>query len=187
MKSKVDFDSWGRREYFEYFGRGCVDPFFGVTVNVDCSVAFEVCRRLGFSFFVYYMFVSLGAVNLVENFRFRLLEGEVWLFDRVHASTTVGRADGSFGFALFEYTDDFDVFQKNATERIAEVQKSTGLGASCEDAKRLDVVHCTTLPWFSFTSFRHEKSLTGQESIPKMAFGKFFEHENKKWLPSPYT
>jgi chloramphenicol O-acetyltransferase type A len=179
MKVKVDLASWGRREYFEHFGAGCVDPFFGVTVNVDCSVAFEVCRRRGFSFFVYYMFVSLGAVNLVENFRYRLLEGEVWLFDRVHASTTVGRRDGSFGFALFEYIEDFGVFQKNAAEQIAGVQESVGLGADCEDAKRFDVVHCTVLPWFSFTSFRHEKRLTGQESIPKIAFGKFFERENK--------
>ena len=182
MWSKVDVGSWGRREYFEHFG-GCVDPYFGVTVDVDCTVAFEVCRRLGFSFFVYYMFESLRAVNGVENFRYRLVDGEVWLFDCVHASSTVGRLDGSFGFALFECSEDFLVFQKSAAAEIARVQGSVGLGANCGDARRVDVVHCTVLPWFSFTSFRHEKRLGGEESIPKIAFGKFFEREGRKWLP----
>ena len=41
------------------------------------------------------------------------LDGEVWLFDRVHASPVIAREDHTFGFALFEYTDDFDSFQSN--------------------------------------------------------------------------
>ena len=182
MKTKVNFQTWSRREYFEHFGR-CDDPYFGVTSNVDCTMAYESCKRLGCSFFVYYMFESIKAVNQIENFRYRLIDEDIWLFDRIHASTTIGRSDNSFGFALFEYTEDFEVFQKNAAAQIAQVQKTSGLKVNYEDAKRVDVIHYTTLPWFSFTSFRHEKNLGGKESIPKIAFGKFFEHENKKWLP----
>jgi len=39
------------------------------------------------------------------------------------------------------------------------------------------------LPWFSFTSFKHEKNLSRKESIPKIAFSKFFEICDKKMLP----
>lgn len=182
MKTRIDFQTWKRREYYEHFGK-CADPYFGVTVNVDCTVAYEGCKRLGFSFFVYYMFESIKAINRIENFRYRLIDEDIWLFDCIHASTTVGRSDGSFGFALFRYTEDFDVFQKDAALQIAKVQKTSGLNADVDDAKRLDVIHYTTLPWFSFTSFKHEKNINSKESIPKIAFGKFFEHENKKWLP----
>jgi chloramphenicol O-acetyltransferase type A len=181
MKVRVDFRFWSRREYYEHFG-SCDDPYFGVTVNVDCTVAYEVCKRLGWSFFVYYMFESIRAVNQVENFRYRIIGDDVWLFDCVHASTTVGRSDGTFGFALFEYVEDFGVFQKNAGKQIAEVKNSQGLRVD-DDARRLDVVHYTTLSWFSFTSFRHEKNFGYKESIPKIAFGKFFEQGGKKWLP----
>ncbi|MCL2642727.1 MAG: CatA-like O-acetyltransferase [Candidatus Bathyarchaeota archaeon] len=181
MKSKVDFQVWSRREYYEHFGL-CDDPYFGVTSNVDCTVAYETCKRLGCSFFVYYMFESIKAVNQIENFRFRVIGEDVWLFDCIHASTTIGRLDNSFGFAFFEYTENFERFQKNAADQIALVQKTSGLKADA-DAKRVDVIHYTTLPWFSFTSFRHEKNLSSKESIPKIAFGKFFEHDGKKWLP----
>ncbi|MDR2700307.1 MAG: chloramphenicol acetyltransferase [Nitrososphaerota archaeon] len=181
MKTKINFQTWSRREYYEHFG-SCDDPYFGVIPNVDCTFAYETCKRLGFSFFVYYMFESIKAVNQVENFRYRIIDKDIWLFDRVHASTTIGRPDNTFSFALFEYTEDFTVFQKNAKNQIEGVQKTRGLQVN-DDARRFDVIHYTTLPWFSFTSFRHEKNFSYKESIPKIAFGKFFEYGSKKWLP----
>jgi chloramphenicol O-acetyltransferase type A len=181
MKTKIDTQTWQRREYYEYFG-SCDDPFFGIVTNVDCTAAYETCKRLGYSFFVYYMFESIKAINRVENFRYRIIDDEIWLFDRVHASTTVGRPDHTFGFALFEYTEDFDAFRKQAAAEIAEVQKTQGLRAN-DGAKRLDVIHCTTIPWFSFTGAKHERNFRRGECIPKIAFGKFFEHEGKKLLP----
>ncbi len=181
MKTKIDLKTWERREYFNYFG-SCDDPYFGIVANVDCTIAYQTCKKHGYSFFVYYMFESIKALNRIENFRYRLIDGEVWLFDRVHASTTVGRSDNTFGFALFEYTENFEAFQKQAQEEIAEVQKSQGLRAN-DGAKMLDVIHCTTIPWISFTSVKHEKNISRNESIPKIAFGKFFEHGGKKLMP----
>lgn len=182
MKTKLDIENWSRRDHYHYFG-SCDDPYFGVVVNVDCTTAYQNCKKLDLSFFLYYMYESIKAINQVENFRYRIIDGEVWIFDKVHASTTVGRKDGTFGFAEFEYTDDFDSFRKNAELQIAEVQKTSGLRLD-KTAKRLDVVHYTTLPWFSFTGFKHEKNFNREESIPKIAFGKLFDLGNKKWLPT---
>jgi chloramphenicol O-acetyltransferase type A len=181
MKTKIDLQTWSRRDYYEYFGL-CDDPYFGITTNVDCTVAYKTCKKLDYSFFVYYMFESIKAINQIENFCYRIINGDIWLFDCIHASTTIGRSDNTFGFAFFEYTENFSLFQKNAKTEIAEVQKTQGLRTN-DDAKRFDVIHYTTLPWFSFTSFSHEKNLHYKESIPKIAFGKFFDYEGKKWLP----
>jgi len=181
MKTKIDIKTWQRREYFDYFG-SCDDPFFGIVANVDCTVAYQTCKRRGVSFFVYYMFESIKALNSIENFRYRLIDGDVWLFDRVQASTTVGRADNTFGFALFGCSEDFEVFRKQAEKEIAEVQNCKGLRAN-DDAKRLDVIHFTTIPWFSFTGLKHEKNINRNESIPKVAFGKFFEQGGRKLMP----
>jgi chloramphenicol O-acetyltransferase type A len=181
MKTKLDITTWVRRDHYNYFG-SFDDPYFGVVVNVDCTNAYQNCKKLGESFFLKYMYESIKAINQVENFRYRIIDGEVWVFDRVHASTTVGRADSTFGFALFEYKDDFDGFRANAEKAIAEVQKTSGLRGN-EDGTRLDVIHYTTLPWFSFTGFKHEKNIRCGESIPKIAFGKFFESGDRKLLP----
>jgi chloramphenicol O-acetyltransferase type A len=180
MKTKLDVENWNRRDHYKYFG-GCDDPFFGMVVNVDCTAAYTNSKKLGVSFFLCYMYESIKAMNLVENFRYRIIDGEVWVFDRVHASTTVGRADSTFGFALFEYNGDFDDFVKGAQVEIDKIQKISGLNAA-ENA-RLDVIHYTTLPWFSFTGLKHEKNIRCGESIPKVAFGRFFEHDGRKLLP----
>jgi chloramphenicol O-acetyltransferase type A len=181
MKTKLDIQNWSRKDHYNYFG-SCDDPYFGVVVNVDCTLAYENCKKSGCSFFLYYMYESIKAINRVENFRYRIIDGEVWIFDRVHASTTIGRKDATFGFALFEYTDDFDSFYRNAEKKIAEAQESRGLGAK-ENTTMLDVVYYTTMPWFSFTGFKHERNFNREESIPRIAFGKFFEANNRKLLP----
>jgi len=181
MKTQIDIHNWPRRDYYNYFG-GFDDPYFGVVVNLDCTAAYEYCKTNDVPFFIYYMFESIKALNRVENFRYRIMDGEVWLFDRVHASPVIAREDHTFGFALFEYTDDFDSFRAIAEKRIAEVQTYTGLPVG-NGPRMLDVVHYTTLPWFSFTGFKHEKNIRCEESIPKLAFGKFFESDGKKLMP----
>jgi chloramphenicol O-acetyltransferase type A len=181
MKTKLDIQNWARKDHYNYFG-SFDDPYFGVVVNVDCTAAYQHSKKRGTSFFLTYMYKSITAINQVENFRYRLIDGEVWVLDRVHVSTTVGRDDSTFGFAFFEYTDDFASFCKTAEDAIAEVQNSTGLGES-QAAARLDVVHYTTLPWFSFTGLKHERNFKPGESIPKIAFGKFFEVGDRKLLP----
>ena len=124
MKVKIDFQVWSRREYYEHFG-GCDDPYFGVSTNVDCTIAYETCKRLGYSFFVYYMFESIRAVNQVENFRYRIIDNDIWIFDRIHASTTIGRPDGTFSFAFFEYTDEFSIFQKKCIQTNCRGSKNS--------------------------------------------------------------
>jgi chloramphenicol O-acetyltransferase type A len=181
MKTKIDTQNWPRKEHYKYFG-SFDDPFFGIVVDVDCTVAYQKCKEQNWSFFLYYMYESIKAVNLVENFRYRIIDGEVWIFDRVHASTTVGRKDGSFGFGFFEYTNDFAEFAEKAKAEIEEVQKCSGLRLN-DNATRLDVIHNTTIPWFSFKSIKHEKSFSTDESIPKIAFGKFYLAGDKKFLP----
>jgi chloramphenicol O-acetyltransferase type A len=181
MKTKIDLNTWPRRDYYNFFS-SYDDPYFGVVVNVDCTKAYNYCKKHDISFFVYYTYESIKALNRVENFRYRIIDGEVWLFDRVHASPVIAREDHSFSFALFEYTGDFESFRTLAEKQIAEVKTYTGLPMA-EGPRRLDVVHYTTVPWFSFTSFKHEKNIRCGESVPKIAFGKFFETGRKRLMP----
>ncbi len=181
MKTKLDIANWNRRDHFRYFG-GADDPYFGVVVNVDCTNAYQTCKKQDTSFFLTYMYHSIRAVNMVENFRYRLIDGEVWVYDRVHASSTVGREDGTFGFGFFEFTRNFEDFVRKAEAEIEAVKACSGLREN-EDARRIDVVHCTTLPWFSFTGFKHERSFGRDQCIPKFAFGRFFESGGRWLLP----
>ena len=41
----IDIATWNRKEHFEHFS-AFDDPFFGVTVNVDCTRAYREAKKL---------------------------------------------------------------------------------------------------------------------------------------------
>ena len=45
----IDIATWNRREHYEHFS-AFDDPFFGVTVNVDCTCAYQEAKDKGVSF-----------------------------------------------------------------------------------------------------------------------------------------
>jgi chloramphenicol O-acetyltransferase type A len=46
-----------------------------------------------------------------------------------------------------------------------------------------DAIHFTVLPWISFTSFSHARNFGREDSVPKIAFGKFTEQNGRVLLP----
>ena len=45
----IDLATWNRKEHFEHFS-AFDDPFFGVTVHVDCTRSYEEAKAKGVSF-----------------------------------------------------------------------------------------------------------------------------------------
>jgi len=177
MKTLLDLENWNRKEHFEHFSR-MEEPFFGVTVEIDCTKAYETAKELKASFFIFYLHKTLTAVNSVENFKYRISEGKIYINDRIDASATIGRADGTFGFSLIEYNPDFKIFEKNALAEIERIQNTTGLFTRSFDDDNL--IHFSAIPWLNFTSISHARSYTFPDSCPKISFGKMIVSESGK-------
>ncbi|WDF59625.1 chloramphenicol acetyltransferase [Flavobacterium sp. KACC 22758] len=177
MKTLLDLENWNRKEHFEHFSR-MEEPFFGVTVEIDCKKAYETAKELKASFFIFYLHKTLTAVNSVENFKYRISEGKIYINDRIDASATIGRADGTFGFSLIEYNPDFKIFEKNALAEIERIQNTTGLFTRSFDDDNL--IHFSAIPWLNFTSISHARSYTFPDSCPKISFGKMIVSESGK-------
>jgi chloramphenicol O-acetyltransferase type A len=169
MKHSINLAGWNRREHFEFFSR-FEEPFFGLVANVDCTPALAEARRLGVPFFLYYLYHAVQAVNAVENLRYRIEDGQVYCYDRIHASATIGRPDHTFAFSFIEQQDDLADFVRGAQAEIAAVQASTGLRLSPATA-RVDVIHFSALPWVRFTGLTHARSFTHPDSAPKISVG----------------
>ena len=71
MKTLLDIENWPRREHFHFF-KSFDEPFFGVTVEIDCTKAHTTTKELGTSFFVYYLYQTISAVNRIEPFRYQI-------------------------------------------------------------------------------------------------------------------
>ena len=66
------------------------------------TIAYEKAKSHENSVFVYYLHKTIAAVNQVENFRYRIEENEVVLYDEIDASSTIMREDKTFGFFVYE-------------------------------------------------------------------------------------
>ena len=172
MKHLIDQARWNRREHFAFFS-AFEEPFFGLVATVDCTRALAEARRLGVPFFLYYLHAALRAVNQVEAFRYRIEGGQVYCYDHIHASATIGRPDNTFGFSFIEHHDELATFLPAAQAEIAAVQASQGLRLD-ETTGRPDVIHFSAIPWLRFTGLTHARSFGHPDSCPKISVGQTY-------------
>jgi chloramphenicol O-acetyltransferase type A len=178
MKQKLNLDTWNRKEHYLFF-KQMEEPFFGITTRIDCTKAYAKAKELGISFFTYYLHKTLVAVNTVENFRYRIIDNEVYIFDQIDASATILREDKTFGFSLIQYDNDLKVFAQITRKEIDRIQNTTGL--ITRDFE-INLIHFSALPWVDFTSYSHARSFTWPDSCPKISYGKMVEENGKKTM-----
>jgi len=179
MKQLFDVENWPRKDHFNFFNQ-FEEPFFGVVVDIDCTSAYNKCKKEGIGFFLYYLHQALASANAIENFRLRIEENQIYLYDQVNASAVINRPDGTFGFSYIDYSADFTAFQSIAKKEIERVQNSNGLvPAGSSD----NVIHISAMPWLKFTSLSHARSFSFKDSCPKFSFGKMTETDGKKSMP----
>ena len=179
MKEKIDIDTWIRKDHFKFFST-FGEPFFGVTVDLDCTATYKEAKEKAVSFFLLYLHKSLAAANAIEPFSYRIIDGEVWKYNNVNAAATINRPNGTFGFGYLDFYEDFNDFKLAADQEIEKVKATTGLIPS---ASGENVIHYSALPWLNFTSLSHARNFAFQDSCPKISFGKVRDENGKKIMP----
>lgn len=178
-RKPINLQTWNRKEHFEFF-RAFDEPFFGVTVAIDCTKTYHNCKSNGDSFFIKYLHNTLVAVNATPSFKLRIHDGLPYEYDQINVSPTIARKNGTFGFSYMDYTEDFEVFKEHAQAVIAQVEVSTGLDPTVSGQ---DVIHFSSLPWLNFTAVSHARNFKFEDSCPKISFGKMTELNGKKSMP----
>jgi chloramphenicol O-acetyltransferase type A len=178
MKQKIDLATWTRKEHFEFFST-FEEPFFGITTPIDMTIAYEKAKAMQIPFFVYYLHKTIVAVNQVENFRYRIEENEVVLYNEIDASATIMREDKTFGFSFMKFHSNIDEFTKIAETEIERIQLTPGLFTR-EFPE--NIIHFSAIPWINFTSLTHSRSYTLPDSCPKVSWGKLMDENGKKTM-----
>lgn len=168
MRTKINLETWARREQFHFF-KQYDEPFWGATVEVDCTKAYQFCKANNESFFFYYLHKTLLACNEVENFCYRLSGDNVYLFSENHASATINRANNTFGFSFIRFHQDFHQFTEGCKKEVERVRNSDKLFPP-ELAE--NVIHFSALPRLRFTGLSHARSFKTPDSCPKISVGK---------------
>ncbi|MFG6455807.1 CatA-like O-acetyltransferase [Roseateles sp. BYS96W] len=180
----LPLESWPRRAALQHF-QHMAQPAFSVTAPVDVTGLRERAAAHGATPWLAYHHAALEAANAVDGMRQALrADGGVREFGAIHASTTVLRDDGSFGFLTLPREPSLAAFAARARPGIERVRRATGdLFAADEpgDVQPQTLVHMTTLPWLAFTAFTHAR---GQgDDRPKVAFGRFTAQGGRLTMP----
>ena len=183
MEKFLDVANWARRDVFEFF-RTFDKPYFNLCTQLDVTNLLAVLRdrpdSRELSVSLAYHYFALRAANEIEPFRYRLRKGKVIVHDIIHGGTTVLMPNETFTLAYFDYEADFEKFIVKAQRAVSEVLSADG--AFIPDPAD-DRIHFTALPWVSFTSFSHARNWRAEDSIPKIAFGKFVKENQRTFLP----
>jgi chloramphenicol O-acetyltransferase type A len=179
MFKKIDIKNWNRNEVFHFFNT-FDEPYFGITANVDVTLAYDTSKAMHTSFFLYYLHKSLLAANQLRPLKYRIAENEVLEYDTIHASATVNRDDGTFGYSFMIFDETYDKFVLNARSEIDRVRSSVKL---FPDRDGMDAIHYSALPWTRFTALSHARNYASKDSCPKISFGKMLDVAGKKDMP----
>jgi chloramphenicol O-acetyltransferase type A len=179
MYKKLNIDTWNRKSQYEFF-RKYDNPFFNICSEVDVGKLFEFTEKNKLSFFISSLYLSLKAANETEEFRYRILNDEVVIYESVNAGSTVLNDDNTFSFCYFDYKPDFQRFYYSAAELLNNSKTRTGLDPRDEE---LNMIHYSIIPWISFSSISHPRKFNTDDSIPKIVFGKYYLKNSSLMMP----
>ena len=181
MSYFLDVESWPRRAAFEFF-RGYDNPYFNVCAPLDVRSLAELSKSAdGISFSLASLYLALRAANECEPFRYRLQSGRVLVHGRIHAGTTHLVGQERLAFVYFDYQEDYAAFREHAEQS----KRAAGDNADVIDARadRTDLIHFSSLPWVSFTSFSNARNWGKEDSVPKITFGKYHRVGSRVSMP----
>jgi chloramphenicol O-acetyltransferase type A len=175
----IDMQAWSRREHFKVFSTFDY-PHFSMCANVDLTKFYPVVKQRGLSLTVAIVYVLSRASNAIAEFRYRIRAGKVVEHEIVNPAITILTDGDVFSFCDMDYVEDFSEFAARAAERIAYVKEHPTLKS---DPGQDDRLFMTAIPWVSFTSFMHPTHLHPADSVPRFAWGKFFEDGKSLKMP----
>ena len=164
-----------RRDRFDLFNR-MDSPAVNLCFTLDLPDYRHWCKEQGLPPFHVLLCAVLRSVLKIENFRYRVFEGEVIRIDRLMPSFTVVNQNNDLNFALFDWSDDLRTFTERGVKARDEAVAMTALNnsyASLSPRACKDQVFITCIPWLDFTSIQHPAASLGSPDIPSLAWGRF--------------
>ena len=175
----INIQTWPRRKHFELFNAFDF-PHFNLCADIDITSIQKQLPKSPFSFTVVIVYVLAKAANAVTEFRYRIRCGQVVEHDRVHPSPTILCEDDLFSFCTIPFCDDFEHFAAEAEAAIAHIKENPTLD---DKPGQDELIYMTGIPWVSFTSFTHPIHMNPVDSIPRIAWGKFFSKGDRIHMP----
>jgi len=176
----INLDTWERTTHYKFFKR--MDyPHYNICVNIDISNFLTKIEENKIPFYYAMIYAATYALNLVEEFRYRIRGEQVIFHNMIHPSFT-DMSDGTDLFKMVTVYMEKSIldFTKKAKEKS---DNQTNYFVIADVEGRDDLTYITCIPWVSFTHLSHTISFNKDDSVPRLAWGKYFKEGEKMLLP----
>lgn len=173
----IDMKSWKRTMHCQVFWE-CIEPAYCVTLELDITNFLKKVREKGYSFTMAMIYAVSKCANEIEEFRYRFMDGEVVLFDRINTAFTYLDSETElFKVVNVNMEDELEKYVISAKEK-AETQDEYFTGPLGND-----VFQFSPLPWVTYTHISHTNSGKKDNATPLFDWGKYYEKDGKVMLP----
>ncbi|HNY04976.1 MAG TPA: CatA-like O-acetyltransferase [Candidatus Egerieousia sp.] len=181
MKTKIDIQNWERKEVYEYFSKFKY-PLGGVLADVDVTQVYDYAQSTGRSFYMTTLYNTLKIADSIENFRYRIENGEVYLYDNTSIGPTyLRKRNNTLAFVWFNNNSDIDSFIREARKAENQAEISDGLNLKADNMHG-NLICFSCVPWINFTAVAEPFS-PFDASFPHVVTGKFYKRGNKILMP----
>jgi chloramphenicol O-acetyltransferase type A len=175
----VDIDNWERKDHYNNFKQFDY-PHINICANVDITEFYRYIKEKEYPFYISILYVVTKTANKIKEFRYRIREDKLIEHEFVSPAFTVMNSKEIFGYCTVEFKDEFKNFKANAIREIERAENNISIEnkSGCDN-----VIYTKSIPWVSFTSITHPVQMNPVDSIPRIAWGKYFEENGKIKLP----
>lgn len=158
--------------------RNSIEPAFCVTFEVDITNFLKKTKVKHFSFTLSMVYAVCRCANEIEAFRYRFLDNQVVLYDRIDtAFTYLNKETELFKVVNVPMTDTLEEYVKLAAE-TADNQKEYFTGPLGND-----VFQCSPMPFLTYTHISHTNSGKKDNATPLFDWGKYSEKDGRLVMP----
>lgn len=174
---RIDEKNWKRAMHCQVF-RNSVEPAFCVTFELDITNFLNKIREKKYSFTFALVYSVSVCANQIEEFRYRFLDGDVVLYDRIDTAFTYLNQDTElFKVVNVPLTESLEEYIVLAT-KTAEEQQAYFTGPLGND-----VYQFSPMPWVSYTHISHTNTGKKDNATPLFDWGKYFQRDGRTLLP----
>ena len=174
---QFDISQWERRELYEHFSR-LRNPFYAVAANVDVSNLIEYKRREGLSFYLSLIYLATEAINAIDNFHLRIVDGHVVRFSTIHPNFThKGANEAVFRFFTSRMEGTLSEFARRCE---AAMKDQTTLFGGHDHSPNL--IYFSSFPWAETTAITNPGMEDADDGIPRINWGRYGLHDGRYLL-----
>lgn len=179
--SKINFDTWARRDVFRHFIQDirCV---VGVTAQVDVTKVLALCREKNRRFYPVFLYLVAKTLNGRDEFKIRYNgSGDLVMWHTVSPSHIVFHPeDELFTRLVTEYSPDLSVFYESVVSDMALHRDKRSFEVDCTPEGIFDA---SCLPWLHYTACDLHVFDGGTYLAPIVTWGKYEACRGKLLMP----